>query len=82
MKTFGEKNVNKAHHYEDALIQEVDYTNSTFTVFAANMKTWGRKAYLVTARSPEDAEVQLLEKLDSEDWIIAGVVLGTVKLVG
>ena len=75
--------MNKVHQYEDvSMIQEVDYTNSTFTVFAANMKTWGRKAYLVTARSPEDAEVQLLEKLDSEDWIIAGVVLGTVKLVG
>lgn len=70
------------HHYEDALIQEVDYTNSTFTVFAVNIKTWSRKAYLVTARSPEEAEVQIMEKLDSEDWVVAGVVLGTVKLVG
>lgn len=76
MKTFGEKNVKPEG------IETIEYSTDLFTVFVLNVQTWGRSAFQVFARSADAAELLVYEYLDSENQAVAGVVKGTVDLVG
>lgn len=76
MKIFGEKNVKPKG------IEILEYSEELFTVFVLDVKTWGRSAFQVSARSADAAELLVYEYLDSENQAVAGVVKGAVYLVG